>query len=60
MARIYLERGELDLAISNEKKALEIDPKFYPAWGSLAEIYTKQGDKAKAAEAEQKFKEIYH
>lgn len=55
VARIYVKRGQLDLAEQYENKAIQINPRFYPSYGTLSEIWRLRGDLGKAAELEKKF-----
>jgi tetratricopeptide (TPR) repeat protein len=46
----YREAGETEKAITHLKRAIEVFPLDPTAYGQLAEIYEKRGDKAAAAE----------
>ena len=50
LGRGYLLKNEIDKAIKNFKKAIEIDPRFYLSYYGLAEIYMKRGEYQRAIE----------
>lgn len=47
-AREYIEKGNLDIAMTELEKAFQSDPDYSYAWSSLAAINVKQGDLDKA------------
>lgn len=60
VGRIYLLKGDLARAEDFEQKAIALDPKFFPAFGSLFEIYQKMGNEIKAQEAYEKYQKLTH
>ena len=46
----YKDTGEVDLAIKEYKKAIELDPEFPEAYNNLGVIYDEKGDHDKAIE----------
>ncbi len=48
LALIYKKRGELEKAISLEKKALILNWRYLPSYLSIADLYVKKGDVASA------------
>ena len=44
----YSDKGETDKALTDLKKAIELDPKYADAYNNLGVLYVKTGDNEKA------------
>jgi uncharacterized RDD family membrane protein YckC/thioredoxin-like negative regulator of GroEL len=54
----YYLLGNVDKAIQAQKRALEIDPTFYPSWMSLATAYWAAGEPDRAEECLRRYVEL--
>jgi tetratricopeptide (TPR) repeat protein len=59
MGYCHLDRKEFSSAFSKFRAALLVSPRYEPALGGIAETYQRQGNKASAIEAWNKYLEVF-